>query len=145
MSSVRPDITGGPAPAKRPMTERQVYAIRRPVTSAADMLNPAYRQTVRLGDVRMGSILTVTVLEGEPSWHASISVLRPDSTPTPLAHVGEAARAFIRAELERMLAGVGVEAESRVEEGETALHLVRPLRQGERARVKVPWANAGLN
>ena len=145
-NSIRPHITDGPAPAKRPMTERQAYALRRPVTSLSGMLGQSYAQTVKFGDVNMGTILTVMVSGNEAEWCASISVLRADWTPMPVARVSESARNFIRVELEKMLEGVGVASESRFGDyGGVALYVARPLTDEERARVKVPWANASLN
>jgi hypothetical protein len=145
-SSIHSDITGGPVPAKRPMTERQAYALRHPVTSLSGMLDRSYARTIKFGDVHMDTVLTVMVSGNEAAWCASISVMHPDGQPLPVAQAGEAALDFVRAELEKMLEGVGVASESRFSDnGGVALYLARPLTDEERARVKVPWANANLN
>lgn len=122
-------LTGG-------MTDRQRYAFVHPATGLADMANQAYARVLEVGGYQLKSLLTVNFMEGEASWHASISMLGPDRRPTPVGQIPAVAMMLIQYELNQLLAGVGDESQANHIESASAFHLTKPLTEAERAGLR---------
>jgi hypothetical protein len=127
------------------MNERQRIAYNSPITRSVDTLNRRYGKDFRLGKLRLSSILTLSLMDKDPTWHVSISVLDRRQQPTPIERVPEASREAILQKLNDLLSGVGDEERSTYTESETAFHLIRPLTVEEKAGLSSPRHQAHNN
>ena len=115
------------------MKQRQTHAYKYPVTSQAQILHGRYNETLFVDRYALGSILTLSVLDNEPRWHASISFLKADWKPLRVDKVPRAARKVIERLLMEMLDGVGNPDDQEMFPYESAFHLSRALTLSERA------------
>lgn len=118
------------------MTDRQRYAFGHPATALADMTNHAYARVLEVRGYQLKSLLTVNFVEGEASWHASISMLGADGRPTSIGQIPAMALMLIQYELKQLLAGVGDESKAEHIESASAFHLTKPLTEAERAGLR---------
>lgn len=73
------------------MNKRHKAALRNPVSSLDDMMNPELFQVNQIGGLLIKSILTVHVGDEDgPTWHASGSIL--DSNRQPIRLIGNTAK-----------------------------------------------------
>lgn len=100
------------------------------------MFNRSYARTLRVGKLMLGSLLTVSMVAGDRTWHASISVLKPNYKPKAADKMPPDDVEIIRAQLEEMLEGVGVKEKSEFFQAGSAFHLMRQLTDEE-------WAGMG--
>ena len=117
------------------MKDQQRIAYNSPVTTPFGMLNRRFAKQIRVGKLFLGTVLTCNLFGGDPSWHASISVLNRRYQPQPIENVPDAAQQIITEQLVEMLEGVGVEAQSQAYQSASALHLTRPLTPEEMAGI----------
>jgi hypothetical protein len=118
------------------MTDRQRYAFAHPATGLADMTNQAYARVLDIGGYQLKSLLTVNFMEGEASWHASISMLGADRRPMPVEQIPATALMLIQYELNQLLASVGDESKAEHIESASAFHLTKPLTEAERGGLR---------
>jgi hypothetical protein len=127
------------------MKERQRIAYEQPVTKPFNMLQRRFAKDFKVGKLRLSSILTLSLMGGESSWHVSISKLDRRYQPIPIGRVSEADRDVIREQLDELLEGVGVEDKTTYTESESAFHLMRPLTDEELSGLSGPQHQAHNN
>lgn len=109
------------------VNSRQLIAYRSPATSPVALVNRRFSKDIRVGKLRLSAILTCSLIAGESTWHASISVLDRRYQPVPAGRISDNDFEIIRLELETLMEGVGDEAETSYMQSDSVFHMSRPL------------------
>jgi hypothetical protein len=119
------------------MNERQKTALKFPCCSPEDLLDQRYRKITHFGHLRVSTVLTVGKPETEWIWHASGSILGPDSKPVQLiGNVDKADFERLFMHLKSLVETVGEGGISTLPPNGAVLHFFRNLSPAEIEQIK---------